>query len=117
MNCVEVFGIAGINRNGCTIAHMGVFAGYLQPDPDNKYDSNAIKVMHKNGTLLGYIKAKDTARVREMLGEALNGHTFWGHIKYVVEHTDDCQYTGGQPGNDGIRGFFVGYICLTNNKI
>ena len=112
---VEAFGIAGINRNGCTMQHVGTFMGALVAEPDNEYDAKAIKVVHQDGTHIGYIKAKETDKVRKLLGEDFNVYPCIGYIKYVNEQLDDYEETGGQSGNDGIpSGFFVGTLFLTN---
>ena len=112
---VEAFGIAGINRNGCTMQHVGTFMGAVVADPDNEFDANAIKVVHQDGTLLGYIKAKETVKVRKLIGEDFNVYPCMGYIKFVNEHIDDYEKTGGQSGNDDIHeGFFVGTLFITN---
>jgi hypothetical protein len=39
----------------------------FEPDPTNQYDTNAIKVLHSDMGLIGYIPKDDTARIHKLL--------------------------------------------------
>lgn len=39
----------------------------FEPDPTNQYDTNAIKVLHRDMGLIGYIPKEDTARIHKLL--------------------------------------------------
>jgi len=49
--------------------HSGDFLVSLVPDPENKYDANAIKVVHKSN-VLGFIPGNQTAGIHAALSEA-----------------------------------------------
>lgn len=49
--------------------HSGDFLVSLVPDPENKYDANAIKVVHKSN-VLGFIPGNQTGGIHEALSEA-----------------------------------------------
>lgn len=42
--------ISGINYRDHINRYVGSFMGYLQPEPDNPYDPNAIAIHHSDGT-------------------------------------------------------------------
>ena len=58
------YNIAGINYREGIADYLGDFEGYLQPNPDNEHDPNAIAVYHKDGHHLGFIPAACTDYVR-----------------------------------------------------
>lgn len=60
------YNIAGINYRNGIADYLGDFEGYLQPDPDNEHDPNAIAVYHKDGHPLGFIPAACTDYVRAL---------------------------------------------------
>lgn len=60
------YNIAGINYRNGIADYLGDFEGYLQPDPDNEHDPNAIAVYHKDGHPLGFIPAACTGYVRAL---------------------------------------------------
>ncbi len=59
------FDIAGINYCQGIKKYVGKFDGYINPEPDNLYDPNAIAIYHRDGHHLGYIKATHTATARK----------------------------------------------------
>jgi len=64
--------IAGINFCRGIRDLAGVyFDALLIPEPKNKYDPNAIKIIHKeSGRKLGYIPAEETGNVRQFVSNA-----------------------------------------------
>lgn len=64
----------------------------LVPEPDNPYDSNAIKVMI-SGVHVGYIKKGSCSRVRNLLNSPdllkVNVSLYGGKYKYVFVYEDD----------------------------
>ena len=58
-NCTtRRYNIAGINHY-CRSKDIGVIYGYVVPEPDNRYDKNALQILHDNGKSLGYIRRID----------------------------------------------------------
>ena len=104
--------IAGINKNGCTEKHIGGFIGKLVPEPDNEFDPNAIKVVHQDGTHLGYIPAKETATVRMCLGEKFKKYPIVGAIKLVKDEDFEPLDEDDEPDD-----FFVGRIYIDSEKL
>lgn len=86
---IAAMNVAGINRNGCQMKHVGTFIGKLVREPDNEFDENAIKVLHEDGTHIGYIKSEDTAAVRQMLGDKFKKYPVVGQVKFVEDKDDD----------------------------
>lgn len=110
------FDVAGINKHECTLNYVGPFEGYIEADPDNAFDPNAIKVMHRDGAKLGYIKAVDTDSVHQLFGGSLQ-YT-WpvvGYVKHIIrpgsiwndEKSEEQQLKG--------NGYFVCRIYIDNN--
>lgn len=64
----------------------------LVPEPDNPYDSNAIKVMI-SGVHIGYIKKGSCSRVKNLLSSPdllkVDVSLYGGKYKYVSIHEDD----------------------------
>lgn len=58
------FNIAGITHGEHISEHLGEFIAYLEPDPANLYDANAIKILARNGDRLGYVPKDMTREVR-----------------------------------------------------
>lgn len=104
--------IAGINKNGCTDRHVGGFVGKLVPEPDNEFDPNAIKVVHQDGTHLGYIPAKETATVRMYLGEKFKKYPVIGAIKLVKDEDFEPLDDEDEEPED----FFVGRVYIDSDK-
>lgn len=59
------FNIAGVNYRKNIRDYVGVFEGYLQPEPYNEYDPDAIAVYHSDGHHLGYIPQNMTDDIRD----------------------------------------------------
>ena len=60
------FNLAGVNYRKNIRDYVGVFDGYLQPEPDNEYDPDAIAVYHADGHHLGYIPQNCTDDIRDL---------------------------------------------------
>lgn len=77
----------------CDDSDIGGFLGYIEPEPNNEYDKNAIAIYSNDGKHLGYIPKGDTARVRRWasreslpcIGFILDGDevAYWGRIVIV----------------------------------
>lgn len=91
------FKIAGINHRKRIRDYVGKCKGYIQPEPKNKYDPNAIAIYAEDGHHLGYIPQADTQEVRDL------GMPF--PIKVYCEIEEDYDY-------DDSRRFFVGHILI-----
>ena len=65
----------------------------LIPDPDNEYDRNAIKVMHRN-TLLGFVPKENTDTVHKILAGPydVTAEVYAGPYKTVRENEDSDGY-------------------------
>lgn len=59
------FNLAGVNYRKNIRDYVGVFDGYLQPEPENEYDPDAIAVYHADGHHLGYIPQNMTDDIRD----------------------------------------------------
>lgn len=65
-NPVWDYNISGINyRNGIK-KYVGEFFGYLQPEPTNEYDPEAIAIYHSDGHHLGYIPQNCTQDIHAL---------------------------------------------------
>lgn len=104
-----IFGVAGINKNGCRQKHVGVFEGYIEAEHNNPFDSNAIMVVHSDGTKLGYIKQTETDAVRAILPTELKRWPIIGKIKFVNEGMEDEE---SKPD-----GFFVARIYIDSEPL
>lgn len=64
---IYVFSVAGINKRKGIRKYAGMhFNCQIVPDPGNRYDKNAIKVLHADdGTHLGFVPANETDSLRE----------------------------------------------------
>lgn len=60
------FTIAGINFRKGIKKYVGEFFGYIQPEPTNEYDPDAIAIYHSDGHHLGYIPADFTDYIRDL---------------------------------------------------
>lgn len=65
-NPVWDFNIAGINFRKGIKKYIGDFFGYIQPEPTNEYDPDAIAIYHSDGHHLGYIPADFTDDIRDL---------------------------------------------------
>lgn len=61
----------------------------LEPEPDNPYDSNAIKVI-ADGVFIGHVPARSTSRVKQLLGKSpeISCELYGGPSKIVFEESD-----------------------------
>ena len=89
--------IAGINHRKRIRDYVGKCKGYIQPEPTNKYDPNAIAIYAEDGHHLGYIPQAETQEVRDI------GLPF--PINVYCEIEEDSDY-------DDSRRFFVGHILI-----
>ena len=89
--------IAGINHRKRIRDYVGKCKGYIQPEPTNKYDPNAIAIYAEDGHHLGYIPQADTQEVRDL------GLPF--PIEVYCEIEEDYDY-------DDSRRFYVGHILI-----
>ena len=89
--------IAGINHRKRIREYVGKCNGYIQPEPTNKYDPNAIAIYAEDGHHLGYIPQAETQEVRDL------GLPF--PINVYCEIEEDYDY-------DDSRRFFVGHILI-----
>ena len=89
--------IAGINHRKRIRDYVGKCKGYIQPEPTNKYDPNAIAIYAEDGHHLGYIPQADTQEVRDL------GLPF--PIDVYCEIEEDYDY-------DDSRRFYVGHILI-----
>lgn len=60
------FEIAGMSYRDNIDDYLGEHAGTLEPEPDNEYDPNAIKVLAADGHHVGYVPKDMTAHVRDL---------------------------------------------------
>ena len=86
--------IAGINYQRGLKNYEGNFIGYLQPEPQNKYDPNAIAIHHRDGKLLGYIPADQTDEVREITSSQFPFEIF-GDIEDNIDYDNNRHYHTG----------------------
>ena len=89
--------IAGINHRKRIRDYVGKCKGYIQPEPTNKYDPNAIAIYAEDGHHLGYIPQAETQEVRDI------GLPF--PINVYCEIEEDYDY-------DDSRRFYVGHILI-----
>jgi len=59
------FNIAGISHRDKIDNYLGEFTGYLEAEPTNKYDSNAIKVLAYDSHHIGYVPKDMTVEIRK----------------------------------------------------
>ena len=59
------FEIAGMSYRGNLGDYTGEHVGTLEPEPDNPYDANAIKILAEDGHHVGYVPKDMTGAVRE----------------------------------------------------
>ena len=94
---IESYDIAGINFRPGIDKYVGDFMGYLDPEPTNKYDPNAIAIYHQYGHHLGYIPAVSTDELRSHF-DKFPVHC-WGSIERRIDTTEN-------------RPFFIGEIFI-----
>lgn len=91
------FDIAGINFRKGIADYVGKSRGYIQPEPKNSHDPNAIAIYCEDGHHLGYIKMDETDDVRDL------GKEF--PIPVLVEIEEDFDY-------DENRKYYHGEIMI-----
>ena len=96
--------IAGINfRRGIKDLAGMYFMCRIESEPKNKYDANAIKILHNDGRHLGYIPADETDAVRQFLDGKLPYLNCKAHIDEGEEDNDETGRT---------RHFLIGQINI-----
>ena len=87
------FNIAGINFRKGIKKYVGPFFGYLQPEPTNEYDPDAIAIYHSDGHHLGYIPQNMTDDIRDC------GLPFpiqiWGDIEEDYDYDEKRRFFRG----------------------
>lgn len=58
------FSIAGLTYTHDVNRFLGEHKGILQPEPTNAYDPNAIEVLSKDGSHVGYVPSDKTSHIR-----------------------------------------------------
>ena len=91
------FGIAGINFRKGIADYVGKTRGYINPEPTNRHDPNAIAIYCEDGHHLGYIPIDETDDVRDL------GKEF--PIPVYVEIEEDFDY-------DENRKYYHGEIMI-----
>lgn len=112
------FNIAGINMHECTLDYVGPFEGYIEAEPDNAYDHNAIKVMHRDGAKLGYIKAVETESVRKLFGGKLDYP--WpvvGYVKHIIRPGSIWSDEKDEKQQMEENGYFVARIYIDGQTL
>lgn len=59
------FSIAGITHGEHVSEHLGEFVATLEPEPNNPYDPNAIRIVTSEGHRVGYVPRDMTDRIRD----------------------------------------------------
>ncbi len=89
------FKIAGINYISGIGDYEGKFRGEIVPDPTNPHDSNAIKIIHQDGTHLGFVPAEDTAQLRSWV-KNIFPYKCYGEIFQGEDYDEDRKYYWGE---------------------
>ena len=63
---VVQFNIAGITHRDGIDNYLGEFVGTMEPEPNNPYDPNSIKVLASDGYHVGYVPKDMTSEVRKV---------------------------------------------------
>lgn len=87
------FNIAGINFRKGISKYVGDFFGYLQPEPTNQYDPDAIAIYHADGHHLGYIPANCTDDIRNL--EMQFPLQVWGSIEEDYDYDERRKFYRG----------------------
>lgn len=91
------YDIAGINFR-CGIAnYVGQSTGYLNPQPTNRHDPNAIAIYASDGHHLGYIREYETDEVRSL------------RVRFPIPVSVDIEEC---YDSDEDRTFFVGSVTI-----
>ena len=90
---ILTYNIVGINFRRGLSNYIGDFIGYIQPEPKNQYDPNAISIHHSDGKHLGYIPADYTDAVRDL--HIPFPISVWGVIEEDYDYDDNRRYYRG----------------------
>ena len=96
---LRILKIAGINYRSGIGKYVGRVECALVPEPDNEYDSNAIKVVAEDRHHLGYIPTEHTDFVRSLAANEFP----YRCTAFIEEHEDEL---------DGHK-FFIGFVYIT----
>lgn len=88
------YSIAGINFRRGISKYVGEFMGYIEAEPKNKYDPNAIAIHASDGHHLGYIPADYTDDVRDLTRSAWPYPT-WCEIEEDYDYDENRRYFRG----------------------
>ena len=95
---LRILKIAGINYRSGIGKYVGRVECALVPEPDNEYDSNAIKVVAEDRHHLGYIPTEHTDFVRSLAANEFP----YRCTAFIEEHEDEL---------DGHK-FFIGFVYI-----
>ena len=95
---LRILKIAGINYRSGIGKYVGRVECALVPEPDNEYDSNAIKVVAEDRHHLGYIPTEQTDFVRSLAANEFP----YRCTAFIEEHEDEL---------DGHK-FFIGFVYI-----
>jgi hypothetical protein len=111
--------IAGITFYN-TIDDIGGFVGYVELDPDNEYDKNAIAIYNNDGKLVGHLPKTDTRKFRNWtyaeklpcIGYITEGDDveIYGKIKIINADAKRTQVEIAKYAKWLIRNFGVEYV-------
>lgn len=88
------YSIAGINYAKGIRNYIGNGMGYIEAEPTNKYDPNAIAVHASDGHRLGYIPKDNTADVRHFTS-SVSPYTAWYDIEEDFDYDENRRYFHG----------------------
>lgn len=95
---LRILKIAGINYRSGIGKYVGRVECALVPEPDNEYDSNAIKVVAEDRHHLGYIPTEQTDFVRSLVANEFP----YKCTAFIEEREDEID------GHD----FFIGFVYI-----
>lgn len=95
---LRILKISGINYRSGIGKYVGRVECVLVPEPDNEYDSNAIKVVAEDRHHLGYIPTEHTDFVRSLAANEFP----YRCTAFIEEHEDEL---------DGHK-FFIGFVYI-----
>ena len=95
---LRILSIAGINHRSNIVRYKGRNMIALVPEPTNKFDPDAIKVVAEDGHHLGYIRRDQTQMVRSWARDKFPFYC----VGMILDHEDEV---------DGHR-FFTGYLYI-----
>lgn len=93
-SAVVDYNIAGINFRRGINRYVGELMGYIEAEPKNKYDPNAIAVRAFDGHHLGYIPADYTDDVRDLTRSAWP-YPVWCEIEEDYDYDERRKYYRG----------------------